>query len=381
MSDTYFGREQTQTKHYILRSYLQALAFKVLHFSDITYVDGFSGPWETRTSDFSDSSFMIAIRVLKDAQSRVQEITGVRRRIRCYFSETGSAAFAKLEKAVAELNNPAQGFEVRTFHGKFEDAIEDIDRFIGGSFPLIFIDPTGWTGYPLPKIKRLFDRPKAEVLINFMHSFVQRFVNSGNEDTIASLDPILGGPGWHDRLDKNLSRGMAVERLFRESLKSAGNFRFVVSTRIDKPTINMPHFFLAYGTKTYDGLKVFRDIEYKALKEQARIRADAGVRRQEEKTGLADMFANLHADVKERGVDSLVAEEVSAVEARLPAFILQRTEMPFKQLAATVMQARMVRETDVKDICLRLAAGGLIENTWGRGNRKPKDDTPIRLVE
>jgi len=372
VSETYFGREQTQTKHYILRSYLQALAFKVLHFSDITYVDGFSGPWETRTSDFSDSSFMIAIRVLKDAQSRIEEITGIRRRIRCYFSETGSDAYAKLEKSVSELNKPAEGFEIRTFHGRFEDAIVDIDHFIGGSFPLIFIDPTGWTGYPLPKIKRLFDRPKAEVLINFMHSFVQRFVNSGNEDTIASLDPILGGPGWHDRLDKELPRGMAVERLFRESLKATGNFRFVVSTRIDKPTINMPHFFLAYGTKTYDGSKVFRDIEYGALKEQARIRADASVRRQEEKTGLTDMFSGLYADAKERGVDSLVAEEIRIVEERLPALLLQRPEMPFKNLAAIVMQARMVRETHVKDICLRLAARGLIENTWGARQQKAK---------
>jgi len=64
VSDPYVGREQTKAKHFILRHYLQALAFKVLRFSDITYVDGFSGPWDTRTEDFSDSSFMIAITVL-----------------------------------------------------------------------------------------------------------------------------------------------------------------------------------------------------------------------------------------------------------------------------------------------------------------------------
>ena len=61
MTDPYFGREQTKAKHFILRRYLQALAFKVLPFFDITYVDGFSGPWETKTEDFIDSSFMIGI--------------------------------------------------------------------------------------------------------------------------------------------------------------------------------------------------------------------------------------------------------------------------------------------------------------------------------
>jgi protein gp37 len=48
VSDPYSDREQTKAKHFILKHYLQELAFKVLTFSDITYVDGFSGPWETR---------------------------------------------------------------------------------------------------------------------------------------------------------------------------------------------------------------------------------------------------------------------------------------------------------------------------------------------
>ena len=76
MSDVYSGREQTKAKHFILRRYLQALAFKVLRFSDITYVDGFSGPWESQSEGFRDSSFMIAIDVLKEAQQRIFEQTG-----------------------------------------------------------------------------------------------------------------------------------------------------------------------------------------------------------------------------------------------------------------------------------------------------------------
>jgi len=76
VTDPYFGREQTKAKHFILRRYLQALAFKVLRFSDITYVDGFSGPWETKTEDFIDSSFMIAINVVQDAQQKIETQTG-----------------------------------------------------------------------------------------------------------------------------------------------------------------------------------------------------------------------------------------------------------------------------------------------------------------
>ncbi|MGA8498273.1 MAG: three-Cys-motif partner protein TcmP, partial [Xanthobacteraceae bacterium] len=100
MADPYSGREQTQAKHFILRSYLQALAFKVLTFSDITYVDGFSGPWQTKTENFSDSSFMIAISVLKDAQRKIMEQRRIERRIRCFFSESDPEAFEQLEQAV-----------------------------------------------------------------------------------------------------------------------------------------------------------------------------------------------------------------------------------------------------------------------------------------
>jgi three-Cys-motif partner protein len=249
VTDPYSGREQTKAKHFILRSYLQALAFKVLTFSDITYVDGFSGPWETKTEDFSDSSFMIAISVLRDAQKTILARTGKRRRIRCFFSENNAEAFAQLQQAVARFHKPEEGFEVRTYCGKFEDAVSEIQTFIDTSFPLIFIDPTGWTGYPFGKIKPIFARRKCEVLINFMYEFVNRFAHSGDEDAVAKLGPIMGGPGWRHRLDPNLTRGRAVEKLFREALKTAGNFEFVISTKIDKATAERPYFFITYGTK------------------------------------------------------------------------------------------------------------------------------------
>ena len=61
MTDPYSDREQSKAKHFILKRYLQALAFKVLRFYDITYVDGFSGPWKTKTEDFLTLSLMIEL--------------------------------------------------------------------------------------------------------------------------------------------------------------------------------------------------------------------------------------------------------------------------------------------------------------------------------
>ena len=380
MAELYLGREQTAAKHFILKHYLQELAFKVLTFSDITYVDGFSGPWETKDQNFSDSSFMIAISILRDAQNKIFERSGSRRKIRCFFSEADSVAFSKLQHAVGPFDKPSDAFEIKVFHGQFEDAVDEIQQFIGVSFPLIFIDPTGWSGYPFDKIKPLFAHPKCEVLINFMFDFINRFVHSGDPSTITSLDRILGGTGWLDRLDAGLPRGLAVEKLFRDTLKSVGSFDFVVSTKIDKSTAERPHFFIVYGTKSSEGLKAFRETEYAALRGHAKNRANAKERQRAVKSSTEDLFAGHHAEIQEATIDEIVVEQAEMASSELIE-LLTPYGVPFSIIVVTLLQAYMLRETNVKDICVALAKSGKIENSWGGGNRKPRDPDLIRLKE
>jgi three-Cys-motif partner protein len=341
--DPYSGREQTKAKHFILKRYLQALAFKVLTFADITFIDGFSGPWETQTEDFADSSFMIAIEVLRDAQQKVFAQTGKRRKIRCFLSENNARAFAKLTAAVAPFNKPEEDFEIKTFGGDFEDAVSEIQAFIGRSFPLIFIDPTGWTGYPFDKIRPLFNRPKCEVVINFMYDFVNRAASMSDAKTIASLDPILGGPNWEKRLDPSLPRGRAIEKLFRDTLRGAGAFEFVVSTKIDRSTADRPHFFIAYGTKSGDGLKTFRETEYAALQVHARDRADAKARKREEKTGIGDLFAGMEGDVQDMSIDEIVEEHKALASEDLLALLKELGPMKFSRVWALLLEPYMLR--------------------------------------
>lgn len=120
VTDTYTDREQTKAKHFILKRYLQALAFKVLRFADVAYVDGFSGPWRTQTENFADSSFMIAIDVLRDAQQKLLAQSAKRPKVCCFFSENDPDAFAKLAVAVAPFNKPEEDFVIKTYRGDFE---------------------------------------------------------------------------------------------------------------------------------------------------------------------------------------------------------------------------------------------------------------------
>lgn len=374
MAEIYSGREQTEAKHFILRRCLQTLTFKLLAggLRELAYVDGFSGPWESRTVDYSDTSFMIAIGVLKDAHRKFRD-KGTTKVIKCLFVEEDAKAYEQLAAAVAKHHDPATGFHIATFQGRFEDAVADIIKFIGRSFALVFIDPTGWTGYPYHTIAPVLRHRPSEVLINFMYDHINRFAASNDPAIIETLDPILGGPNWAKRLDPDLRRGLAVEKLFRSVLEAEGEFEYVLSTRIDKATADRPHFFIAYGTRSNHGLKAFRDIEHAALKGHEKRRVQAKQNKKTERTGIADIFAG--QPMPDDGTLDVLLDGIRKdATGWTRVFLSDLGPVKFDDLCAAMLQLFMLRVTDAKDICVALAADGTITDTWTtEGKRKPRE--------
>jgi hypothetical protein len=75
-----------------------ALVYRVGQAWDaIVYVDGFAGPWGAKDKSFADSSFGIAMRVLKDAVAGLKEKYGKTARGLCIFVEKKPDAFARLD--------------------------------------------------------------------------------------------------------------------------------------------------------------------------------------------------------------------------------------------------------------------------------------------
>src|SRR5579864_3940380 len=94
----YFGREQTLVKHSVLKQYLIALALIVgrSFARDISFIDCCSGPWNTVTTDLSDSSIGIAIQLLRAARD-ILAAEGNTVSFRCLFAEENPDAYAQLE--------------------------------------------------------------------------------------------------------------------------------------------------------------------------------------------------------------------------------------------------------------------------------------------
>jgi three-Cys-motif partner protein len=384
MNEAYVGREQTAAKHFILKRYLQTLAFKLLQgrHSVLTYVDGFSGPWESKTKDFSDTSFMIAIRVLKDAHQQLQK-DGKQRDIRCFFVEENATAYRQLVGAVMAHNDPTNGFYVATFQGRFEDAIPVIMKFAKNSFALTFIDPTGWTGYGFDKIAPILTHFPGEVLVNYMFDHISRFASWDDPKNSASFNDILGGPDWKQRLDDSLPMGDAVEKLFCEQFRAAGKFKYVLSTRIAK-LADRPHFSIAYGTRSPAGLAAFREIEYAALRDHDRRRSQAKMAISEKKTGQQDIFAAAGLMLPDP-IDAVVAAQREQAKSWLMAHLKANPKATqFSNVWEAILPSYVLRVTDVKDICVELATDGIIKAPWRDElprKRKPSDNHVIELLK
>ena len=384
MERPYEGREQTAAKHFVLKRYLQALAFKILlgnPTQEISYVDAFSGPWEARDTDFADTSFMIAIGVLQEIHFQIRE-NRPSLKTKCLFIEKKKSSYDRLSAAVQKFHQPDLGFHVQTHHGSFEQSCNVILPTIRNTFALIFIDPTGWTGYSYEIIRPVLRHSPSEVLVNFMYDHINRAVAMSDPKTTASFDSILGGPGWKDRLDPDLAVGDAVESLFRAELKEAGAFKYVVSTRIRKTFADRPHFSIAYGTRSHHGLRAFRDVEHAAQKDHAEKRLEAQAKKKTEQTGQSLLF-----DATLIGSNQFKDEHDKHVtQAR--HFVLDylkksKRPVPFGVLWPEVIREFPLRDTHVKSICTDLASAGKIVASWRlppSKRRVPNDRDPIQLT-
>lgn len=290
MTDTtlYEGREQTLIKHFLFERYFERFAHIVGPYHDsITFVDGFSGPWEARSADFKDTSFGIALNDLRRARETMKT-RGKTLKLRCFFIEKDREKFNRLEEHAKQ--NRAD-VEIQTYNGEFEAAIPAILDFIkagGKTFPFIFIDPTGWTGFAMDRITPLLQLPTLEVMINFMTGHVRRFIK---DHPTADFTPLFGRNVRP--LIQNLDGADlddAAVALYSEELARRGKFKYVVPAIVLNPLIDRTHFHLIYATRHAKGLEVFKQAERDTVKVMNTTRADAKMRGANSDQGL--LFTN-----------------------------------------------------------------------------------------
>jgi three-Cys-motif partner protein len=344
----YEGREQTLVKHVVLEKYLLRFAMVVGTWADtINYVDGFSGPWNLRSENFADSSFAIALRVLRTARDTLRG-RGRALKLRCFFIEAKPKSYERLEQFARETKDA----QVETKNSEFIDAIPDIQKFLraGGTnaFGFTFIDPTGWTGFAMKEIKPLLQHRPGEVLINFMTFSIRRFVQAPEKVRQQEFEDLFGAADFRDELVGLAAKDRedSLVRRYMRSVRETGGFQHVCAAVVLHPEKDTAHFHLIYATRDLKGVEVFKEAEKAAMKVMEESRAEAQQRKRERK-GQAELFA---APVLHRAAyyQHLKERYTTAARASLLAVLRQRVRISYDAAWETVLPDPLVWESDLK---------------------------------
>lgn len=368
----YRDREQTYVKHLFLEKYLERVAYNIGSFRhDFVYVDGFSGPWRSEDEGYGDTSFGIAIEKLRQVQRALRE-KGHPFNARCLFIEKNPRAFHALQTETSQISD----IEVVALNGEFESLIDQIVKFIGRSFSLIFVDPTGWTGFGLNTISPVL-RLRGEVLVNFMYNDINRhLLENPQPSVIQSFDPLFGGPGWQAEIASLIAAGDtredAVVETYRRRFKAAGTFPYATTTRVLNPLSDRTYFYLVYGTRHRKGLIEFRNVEKAVVDVQEQVRDAAKLDYRVARTGQAELFGAIPTGTVPIAFQEERRCQCEAALLSLRESLVRKRTMTYEDLLCELLERRLVWESDIKDWLLQLQAAGEIKILGLR----PKERTP-----
>jgi three-Cys-motif partner protein len=341
--DPYAGRGQTRVKHFVLGEYLERLAFKIgSRGGTLNYIDGFAGAWGAQAPGLSDSSAVIAANVLRGVRGALKSRLGVDLHLRMRFVERDRRRFDELQQHLAKVND----VDARPIHGSFEASIPELVRFAGEGtgkrFVFTLIDPWGWTGFGLEKIRPLLGLQHSEVLINFMTNHVRRFIGAA----AVPFDVVYGDDSYRARLEGLVGqdREDAMVDLYARRVRDAGNFRFAATSVVLMPERDRTHYHLVYATRHPMGLTVFREVERRALSLQDQVRSEAQRRRRARASGgQGEMF-----DPSKPYVHELRARYHGRARKLLLDRIENEGDLPYDVAFELALSIQMVAESDLK---------------------------------
>jgi three-Cys-motif partner protein len=345
--ELYERREQTGVKHLILRQYLERFTQIVgSRWDSITYVDGFAGPWNAKSRDLKDSSFSIALEELRKARASHAQ-RGRNIHLRCFFLEQNREAYVQLKQFADQVSDA----EVAVQNCRFEDSIDDIRKFVQmgqNTFPFIFIDPTGWTGFALKTIAPLLRLDPGEVLINFMTGHIRRFLRE--EHSEQSFVELFGSTDFKRRTAGRSGVDLEDSAIgeYMNRIKEAGGFNYVLPAIVLHPAIDRTHFHLIYATRHPKGVEVFKGAEKRAMEEMERLRAGAQRRRREERTLQVELLFQAETAPQSRYYQDLRERYLGRAQQELQRLLEARGRVPYNVAWEIALRSPLVWESDLK---------------------------------
>ena len=249
----------TRAKHQILEEYLKAW-FPILskRSSRIVYLDGFAGPGVYSKGE--EGSPIISIRIAHEhfLRDKLGEIIFL-------FIEKDEKRANKLSEVLKEtFPDLPMKFRYEVVKSEFATELEkNLDALEKGAKPppiFAFIDPFGFSGFPMSLISRLLGYDKCEVLITFMEGFANRFTELHQN----VIDDLFGTYKWREinKIDDPDGRRNFILQLYQNQLIQAANAKFVKTFEMIGKK-NQLIYHLVFATRHLRGLEVMKEAMFK----------------------------------------------------------------------------------------------------------------------
>jgi three-Cys-motif partner protein len=180
------------------------------------YIDGFAGPGRYLGNE--PGSPLVALEAARAHAERKPDA-----RFEFLFVERDPDRAANLEQEIAQLSLPPN-MRPRVIQSEFEatltKVLDELDRARLPNAPIFaLVDPFGIDGFPFDLLARLLGRPRTEILITFMTSYVKRFAEQ-----------------WPDKLPGLLGsrEGTAEVLALRDPAERVDRIRLVYASSLHK---------------------------------------------------------------------------------------------------------------------------------------------------
>jgi spore photoproduct lyase len=243
-------KEPTVTKHRLLESYLRPWA-KIIgsHFPHAWYVDGFAGTGIYKTGE--EGSPLIAARILLEERCRLLR----ERQKECTFHviciERHVDRARTLQQSAGQLS---ERIPFTVLQGEFTKRLAEVLELVGARPGFFFLDPAGFAGLPMTRVREIVDFPHKEVLINFMWNAIRRWARTPTlRRTVTRL---MGTDAWQECRSEREWLDLYISQL-----KNAGCYVWAFRNKFREKKTTF--YYLVYATKDLHGFKIMKDVMFK----------------------------------------------------------------------------------------------------------------------
>ena len=177
-----------------------------------------------------------------------------------------------------------------------------------------------------------------------MTSHLHRFVKTQNQSELFGSAEYVGrlrGLSGQDLDDEMVA-------IYSEQLRTVGRYEYVCAAVILRSNIDVPHYRLIYGTRSPLGLAKFKEAEKRAMTLMEPARAEAKLRKFEERTGQSEMFGGKETYGSKFYV-TLRNRYLSRSKSKVFEILSVRKHVPYDALWKAALANPLVFETDLKE--------------------------------